>query len=232
MKKILLIMPFIMITLLVLTGCNNSIRSFKEDYESLNGKTSASGKEHRTVTIPENNPFVFSSAKEIIKKIENNETFYVYFGSKLCPWCRSVIEKAIEVANDNSIKKIYYVDIWDDEGKEILRDKYVIGQSGIAEKTNEGTTEYFKLLEYFDTLLPEYKFAANKNGGDELNIDEKRIYAPTFIYVDSGVPIKITDGLSDKQTSSREELTKEILMDEELKFNDFFVEYCDLDATC
>ena len=231
MKKILYILPVLLAFTLILTGCNKQ-KSFKEDYESLNGKTNAKGDIQRTVTIPEDNPFVFATAKEIIEKIEKGETFYVYFGSKLCPWCRSVIEKATTVAISNGIKKIYYVDIWDDDGKEILRDKYVIADSGIAEATSKGTNEYFKLLEYFDTLLPEYKYAANKNGGDELNIDEKRIYIPAFIYVDSGIAVKYTTGISDKQTKSREDLTEEMLMDEEQVFNDFFVELCDIDTAC
>ena len=51
--------------------------------------------------------------------IENKETFYVYFGDELCPWCRSVIEKFIEVAKKNDVKKVYYVKIWDDDHNEI-----------------------------------------------------------------------------------------------------------------
>ena len=53
----------------------------------------------------------------MLEKIENEDSFYVYFGSKLCPWCRSVIEKAVDIANLNNVSKIYYIDIWNDEGK-------------------------------------------------------------------------------------------------------------------
>ena len=47
--------------------------------------------------------------KDILKRIDNKETFYVYFGDRLCPWCRSVIEKSIERLEEISkmIKEIY-----------------------------------------------------------------------------------------------------------------------------
>ena len=37
--------------------------SVKQEYEALNGQTNTSGKEHRTVTIPEDNPFVLISPR-------------------------------------------------------------------------------------------------------------------------------------------------------------------------
>ena len=176
MKKRILTLTILIITLLGLTACDNkkineSATKFKEEYESLNGKTNSNGKVHRTLIIDENNPYEKVSASDILKKLENKETFYVYFGDKLCPWCRSVIEKSIEIANKNNINKIYYVNIWDDEGNEVLRDKYT---------------------------------------------------APNFIYIKNGKPIKITEGISDKQKDSREELTDEILNDEEELFSEFF----------
>ncbi len=223
-KKIFLLIMMI----LTLTACTNKDAvTFKKDYESINGLTNSNGKVHRTVSIAKNNAIVMSSAKEIIEKIENKESFYVYFGSKLCPWCRSVIEKAIDVSNDNGIDKIYYVDIWDDKGNEILRNKYTKDDNGNTVLVDEGTEEYFTLLKYLDNILPDYTYAANKNGGAKLDVDEKRIYVPLFIYIVKGKPIRSTSGISDLQTSSREELTKEILADEEKLFDDFFINVCD-----
>ena len=226
-KKVfkILVIALLMFTL---TSCANKDHiAFKENYESLNGTTNKNGKEHRTVTIPKDNPIIISNASEIIKKIENEESFYVYFGSTLCPWCRSVIEKAIEIANTNGIDKIYYVDVWDEEGNEILRDRYTIDDNGNAVEEIEGTEEYYKLLTYLNDVLPDYTYAANKNGGQKLDIDEKRIYLPTFIYIAKGKPIRATGGISDLQTDSRQELTNEILQDEEKQFDDFFISVCD-----
>ena len=159
--------------------------------------------------------------------IENEESFYVYFGSTLCPWCRSVIEKALEVANNNGIDKLYYVDIWDDEGKEILRDKYTLDDNKNPIKSEEGTEEYQKLLTYFDEVLADYTYTLDDK---KLSFGEKRIYAPNFIYVAKGKATRMTTGISELQKDSREELTEEMLRDEERQFDDFFINICD--ETC
>ena len=220
MKKIFVMV--VIICMIFLTGCGKDSQAtlFKKSYEAINGEVNSSGKEHRTVTIAKDNPFVKVEASEIVKMIQEEKTFYVYFGSKLCPWCRSVIEKAIDVAKDYGVKKIYYVDIWDEEGNEILRDKYKVLENGEVELVNEGTEDYFKLLEYFDNVLENYTGVEG----------EKRIYAPNYIYVSEGKAIRMTTGISDKQTDSREELTDEILDDEEKLFSEFFADVCD--ETC
>lgn len=219
MKKYLVLV--IVVLSLVLVGCEkkNYALEFKKEYESLNGEKNKNGKEHRSVTIDNDNPYEKVNASEIVKKIENKETFYIYFGDKLCPWCRSVIEKSIEVAKNNKIEKIYYVPIWNDDGEEILRDKYEF-VDGELKKTIDGTSEYQKLLEYFNDLLEDY--TVKDTEGNKISTEEKRIYAPNYIYVEKGVAKRITTGTSDKQTDSREKLTKEILEEEEKLFNDFF----------
>ena len=214
MKKILLAL-----SLLLLVGCSNKNASnFKKDYEEMNGKTNSYGKKYREVTINKKNPFIEVEASEIVKKIENKETFYVYFGSRLCPWCRSVIEKSIEVSNKNNIKKIYYVDIWDDEGNEILRDKYKI-EDGKAVLDKKGTKEYKKLLKYFDKYLRKYELS---NDDKTIDTKEKRIYAPNFMYIKNGKIKKLTTGKSSKQNDPYQKLTKEMLKEEEKVFNEFF----------
>ena len=225
MKKILLL-TILCILVGGITACTNKKEDinknaveFKKEYELLNGKTNASGKEHRTVSISDDNPYIKVTQKDIVEKIENNETFYLYVGDSLCPWCRSVIEKSIEVAKTFNVDKIYYIDIWDDEGNEILRDKYEL-QDGKAVKISDGTEYYEKLLLYFDSVLSEYTLTTEE--GENIKIGEKRIYAPNFFYIKKGKVNKITDGISEKQKDSREKLTEEILKDEEKLFNEFF----------
>ena len=214
-KKILLIF----LGVLFLVGCSNG-KAFKESYEALNGKKNSSGKIHRTITIDEDNPFKEVSADKIVKMIENKETFYVYFGDELCPWCRSVIEKFIEVAKKNDVKKVYYVKIWDEEGNEILRDKYKLDENNNPVLDSKGTEAYTKLLKYFDNVLSDYNLTSED--GKSIYANEKRIYAPNFMYVEDGKCIKKAEGISDKQKDAREELSKEILEDEERLFNEFF----------
>ena len=225
MKKNLLLIITILVIMVSFTGCKkNDALLFKEDYESVNNKENKNGKVHRSVTIDENNPFVISSAKEVLEKINNKDSFYVYFGSKICPWCRSVIETAIKVANNNNVTKIYYVDIWNDEGEEILRDKYEVDDKGNIIKTIEGKEEYYELLKLLDNVLEDYTYTKNDK---KESFGEKRIYAPNFVYISNGKAIKLTTGISSLQKDSRETLTEEMLKEEEKEFNDIFVNVCD-----
>ena len=64
---------------------NDEHLKFKKDYEKLNGKTTSSNKKYRSITIPEDNPFAFSTVEEVVDKMNNKDTFIVYFGAN---WCR------------------------------------------------------------------------------------------------------------------------------------------------
>ena len=217
MKKII----FLILTIFLITGCKNDALAFKEEYESLNGKENMHGAIHREIEIPSNNPYIKVEPEKVVDMLKNNETFYLYVGDPLCPWCRSVLEKAIEVSNAKNIKKIYYIEIWDDEGNEIFRDQYKL-IDGEVTKVLDGTESYKTLLESFNDLLSDYTLT-NENG-EKVPVSEKRIFAPTFFYVEDGKLIRMTTGISSLQTDSRGELTEEILKDEETKFQEFFIE--------
>lgn len=221
MKKILFVS--LIALSLVMTGCkkdNKLALDFKNDYEELNGKENASGKIHRTITISKDNKFEEVTPSEVLKKIENKESFYVYFGSRLCPWCRSVIEKADEISRNKKISKIYYVDVWDDEGTEIFRDKYEVIDKELKQ-TFKGAKEYKKIMNSINQdLLRDYTLTDTE--GNIIEVGEKRIYAPNFVYFEKGKGIRLTNGKSEKQTDAREELTKKMLKDEENVFNEFF----------
>ena len=223
MKKIFSLI-IILSVVIAITACKNKNNNdeaikFKEEYESLNGQKNKKGIEYRKLDIDDDNPYIKISAEEIVEKTENNETFYLYVGDSMCPWCRSVLEKSIEIARDNNIEKIYYIEIWDDEGKEILRDKYEL-QDGELVKTVDGTKAYKELLEKFDSVLSDYTLKDEND--NKINVGEKRIYAPNYFYVENGKVKKMIEGYSKKQTDPYEELTYEMLEDEEEQFQNFF----------
>ena len=233
MKKTVIYILIVAFIILGVSGCkkdpkNNYALEFKKEYESLNGVVNKNGKEHRTIKISEDNPYIKTTPEEIVKKIEKKETFYLYVGDPLCPWCRSVLEKSIEVAKKKGVKEIYYIDIWDDEGNEILRDKYEL-QDGKPVKIVDGTKEYEKLLEYFWAVLDDYTLTNDK--GEKVEVGEKRIYAPNYFRINKGEVEAKVEGISEYQKDSREELTKEILEAEENLFDVLFVDYCD-DSGC
>lgn len=227
MPKKILSLILIFIVVIGITGCANQNKdalNFKDEYESLNGVVNKNGKEHRTVNISEDNPYIKTTPDKIVEMINNKETFYLYVGDSLCPWCRSVIEKSIEVAKEYNIDKIYYIEIWDDDGNEILRDKYEL-QDGQPVKIQDGTDEYYKLLDSLKSVLSDYTLSDEEE--NKIEVGEKRIYAPNYFYISNGKVKKMVEGISDKQKDSREELTDEILKDEEEQFNDLFKNSCD-----
>ena len=228
MKKYILTIIAVLCVVL-LSGCNKDAAKFKEDYESLNG-VEANGKTHRTVTIDADNPFVYTTGEEIVKKIENKESFYLYVGDTMCPWCRSVIEMAIKKSKEYGVSKIYYIHIWDSEHNEIFRDKYELQEDGTMKKTIEGTEGYNKLLTYFDSVLSDYTLTdAN---GKKIETGEKRIYAPNFFYVYKGEVKKMVEGISSKQIDARQELDEELLEDEAKIFDDYFKTATSCDDKC
>ena len=221
-------MLLVTLSLLTLTGCEKETEeslAFKKSYESLNTKTNSLGNEYRTIKIDSINPFVQTTAENIVDMIKNEETFYVYFGDEMCPWCRSVLEEAVASAKQNKIDKIYYVDIWDENHNEILRDKYTLNKKNKPEKEIDGTDAYYELLEYFKDLLNEYTLKDEK--GNIVEVGEKRIFAPNFVYIEKGLAKKLVSGISEKQTTSSSELTTEIREDELRIFNEFFTKDTD-----
>lgn len=208
MKKIFTIILIMMITL-TLTGCSDKpvektdALKFKEEYEKNNGvKNEKYNVTTRTVNIPEDNPMVYATAEEIIKKIDNKETFVVYFGFSDCPWCRSVIEELIHVAQDLKVEKVYYVDV-----KE-LRDVKELDENNNVVTSKEGDEHYKKLLEKLDSVLNDYTLT--DKDGNEVSAGEKRIYAPNVVGVANGKPTELETGESEKLINPYDELTAEM----------------------
>lgn len=165
---------------------------FKNEYESVNNNDLGNGKKVRELTIADNNPFVYKTPEELVKMVEEDKTFVVYFGFNTCPWCRSVIISLIDSALENGIKKVYYVDVKD------IRDTYELNDNNEAIRTKEGTDAYYRLLELLNPVLNDYtplKYETKKGKTKEVKIDEKRIYAPNVVVVKNGEAISMESGI-------------------------------------
>ena len=208
MKKILILL-IIFTSVFIITGCSDKQKEitdaekFKEEYESVNGKEIYE-KKARKISISKNNPFIYKNAKDIVEMMEQDETFLVYFGFNTCPWCRSVIEELIHVAEDNKIEKIYYVDVKD------IRDIKEVNEKGKIETTKEGTKAYYELLEKMDSVLDDYTLT---NDDEEISANEKRIYAPNVVAVVNGKAKEMSTGTPDSLKDPYQELTEEIRKD-------------------
>mgnify|MGYP002853841427 FL=1 len=209
MKKTLTIF-ILLLAVITLSACGKVDKSsdayqFKEEYESLNGQDNGNGNTIRTISIPENNPFVYKSSDEIVTMMENKESFVVYFGFAKCPWCRSMIEQLIRSASDNNVKTIYYVDVLE------IRDTYQLDEEGNLQKTNNGTEGYMSLIEKMGTVLSDYTLT-NENK-EKVEVGEKRIYAPNVVAVVNGKAEKMVEGISEKLEDPYAELTEEMKED-------------------
>lgn len=216
MKKLQKIILLILIVIL-LVGCTNKeltakekdALKFKEEYESLNGKSN-NNRNYRKVKINKDNPMRYKSASDIVQMIEEKKTFIVYFGFDSCPWCRSVVPTLLEVAKDLEVNTIYYVDV-----KEI-RDVLKLGENDEVTTEKKGEDSYYKLLELLDPVLEEYTLINE----DEKEIDtkEKRIYAPSVVSVVNGKAVELESGISEEQTDSYMKLTEKMKKDTYHKF--------------
>lgn len=191
---------------------------FKEEYEKVNGDSQGESI-IRTLNIDEENPFIYATADDVVKMIEEKETFVVYFGFSTCPWCRSVLESMIESAKENNIDKIYYVDVLD------IRDKYELNDNNEAVKTVEGTKGYYKLLELLDDVLSDYSpltYTTKKGKTKKVTIDEKRIYAPNVVVIKNGNAVSLETGTVDALVDPYMELTNDIKNSIKCKFDCLF----------
>ncbi len=177
---------------------------FKKEYESLNNTVNENGKKYRKLDLPKKNPIVYATSSEIIEKMDNKETFAIYFGFSKCPWCRSVISTLFEVASDLDIDTIYYVDVLD------IRNTLEVIDGKVTE-TKKGSKDYYKLLEKLDNVLADYSLVDENDR--EVDAKQKRIYAPNIVAVVSGKAQNLTEGISDSQDDAYMKLTSKMKKD-------------------
>ena len=201
---------------------------FKEEYEILNGTKNSNGQSIRAITIADDNPFIYSTPEEIVERIDNNESFVVYFGFSSCPWCRSILEPLIYSAKENNITKIYYVDVLN------IRDVYELNDKKKAVKTVEGTDAYFELLKRLDDVLDDYTPLTyiEKGKTKTVKVNEKRIYAPNIITVKNGKAMSNETGIIKSLNDSYMKITDEMFCEIKERFKCLFDTLKDNESTC
>lgn len=177
---------------------------FKNEYEDYNGVEVGNYK-YSILEISKNNPMKYSTYDELVDVIKNG-TGIIYLGFPECPWCRSALPVLLEAAKDNDIDIIYYLNIKNERDSYVVQDGKVVYE--IDDKGNEkkGTEGYFKLLEALDDHLSEYTLSLD----DKIyKTGEKRIYAPTVIFVKDGKILDLHVSTIDSQESGFDKLTEE-----------------------
>lgn len=159
---------------------SDSALKFQSEYEEYNGKQNATGKDYPVVEVPEKNPIVYQTDEEVLDVFKG--TGVIYFGYNTCPWCRNIVPVLLSAADSNGLDRIYYVDIKSIRDTKIVKDKKVI-------TSKEGSEGYYKILEAMDSVLDEYTVKDDK--GKEYKTGEKRLYAPTVVFVKDGAIVDI-----------------------------------------
>ena len=175
--------------------------AFKKAYEDLNGQIrDKDGKTIRTLNIDSNNPVDILTEEETVDVLENG-TGIIYMGFTDCPWCRTMVPVLLNTLKNTGIEKLYYLDIKD------IRSTYVLNNKNKAVKEKDGTAGYYKILELLDKELENYTLTTSK--GKIVKTGEKRLLAPTVVFVKEGKVVGIHVGTVDTQKDPYKDLTEE-----------------------
>lgn len=163
---------------------------FKDEYESLNGIEIAENYVLKTIDIDSDNNVKYINDDEIIDKLTNG-TNVIYFGWADCNWCRTVIPVLIETLKANNIETLYYYDF------KSLRTAY-------ENDNDDKSVELYKnILEIIgDDIETVFDENSEKSG-------EKKILAPTVIFIKNGQYVGLHFKSVDSQENSTDELTKD-----------------------
>ena len=95
-RKIKLIATLsILFSIFLFTSCKKSNKTIVEDYPQ----------------VDENHIYVKIDVKELKNKINNQETFFLVMGFPKCSWCQNLMGPLNDVAKEENIEVIYYLDI-------------------------------------------------------------------------------------------------------------------------
>ncbi len=210
---------------------NNDAIKFKNEYELLNGEKS-SNKEYKKITIDKQNPVKYSNYDEIIDVIKNG-TGVIYLGYPECPWCRTAIPVLLEALKNNDIYTLYYLNIKDERDSYVIQDGQLTYELDENNKEIKGTEGYFKLLKALDKYLTDYMIVYEN---ETYETGEKRLYAPSVIFVKDGKVLGIQVSTVDTQESGYDELTKEQYSELYDIYESYILEMkdetCSLDSSC
>lgn len=205
---------------------------FKEEYEKLNDKEATLDRKYKKLEISKDNPIKYSNYDEIIDIIKN-KTGIIYLGFPECPWCRTALPVLFDVAKANKIDTIYYLNIKNERDSYVVEDgklTYALDENG---KEIKGTEGYFKLLDALKEHLSDYVINMD---GESYEVGEKRLYAPSVIFVREGKVLGIQVSTVESQTDGYEPLTKEAYDELYSIYDDYIANMksttCSTDSAC
>lgn len=159
---------------------------FKNEYSELNNQINdKNNKEYPNVSLNDDNLFTYASEDDI-KALFDGGSGVIYFGFPQCPWCRNLVPVLESSAEGTSLDKIYYYNIHD------IRSTITVDDNNNLSNT-KGSDFYYYLLDKLDSYLEEYKV-------NNIDTGEKRLYAPTLVFIKYGRVVGFHEGTVDSQT--------------------------------
>ena len=177
-KKVYVLIGIIAIIIVILSffivrdnKVTDDEKKFKVEYEKFNGKKSlTSKKDYMKLNIPDKNGVEYINGEKAIE-ILSEGSGVIYFGFPECPWCRSMLIPFLEVMTEEE-ENVYYYNAYS------IRDEKYLDKDGNIAIAQEGTDNYYKILELFGEKADIYDGL-----GDE---SIKRLYFPTVVFVKNG----------------------------------------------
>ena len=184
---------------LINTDVQTDAIKFKDEYESINENEGTIQLE-----IDEENPIVYADYDKLLEIISNG-TGIIYLGFPMCPWCRNALPVLFDAAKENDVETIYYMNILNERDSYVVEDDELVYAKDEEGNEKKGTEGYFKLLKALDKHLSDYVISFE---GEEYEVGEKRIYAPTVIFVRDGKVLGLHVSTVESQENPKEPLTK------------------------
>lgn len=199
---------------------------FIKEYESLNEEG------YLKLSIDENNPIEYADYDKLLEVI-NNGTGIIYLGFPECPWCRNALPVLFDVAKDNDIETIYYMNILNERDSYVVEDGELVYATDDEGNEKKGTEGYFKLLDALEDHLSDYVIVFED---EEYETGEKRIYAPSVIFVRDGEVLGVHVSTVESQENPNEGLTDEQYEELYTIYEDYIIELqsgtCDVGTFC
>ena len=233
-KLLYILMPILCAVALVLgyiktinkTPEETDALKFKKEYESLTGE------KYVKLDIPEDNPIVYADYDKLLEVIDNG-TGIIYLGFPGCPWCRSALPVLLDAAKENNVETIYYMNILNERDSYIVEDDKLVYAKDEDGNEKKGTKGYFKLLKALDKHLTDYKIEFE---GKKYKVGEKRIYAPTVIFVRDGKVLGLHVSTVESQENPREKLSKKQYEELYTIYDEYIIEVksgtCSIGTSC
>lgn len=169
---------------------------FKDEYEKLNGTELSDNYILKAINIDSDNNVKYVSDDQLLNVLTIG-TNVIYFGWPDCNWCRTMLPILISTLKENNVDTLYYYNF------KSLRTAY---EENNDEKKVKLYEDIINIIgNDIETVFDE----------DSKRSGEKKMLAPTVVFIKNGNYIGLHFKTVDSQTDASSKLTKE--EEEELK---------------